>query len=305
MTSLELTAALGLSFIAGMSILIGASSRQSRVTLRLNSLEDRSGPGIARPAVRNPLGLVSAFGEWLARSRLMPARTMTELERALVAAGFRGKGAVSLFLGSKVTLLVILPLIVAGALRGRSFSTMLCYAAIAGAAMIGLLLPDLIIGRLRARYLSAVEAGLPDALDMMVICAEAGLALEASIDRVATEIDSAHRSIAGELRLTANEMRITSDRRIALVNMGLRTDLPSLRRLGGTLIQTMQYGTPLGHALRILSVELRQETLTRFEEKAARLPVLLTLPMILFILPCVFIVVGGPAGIQISRQLLH
>ena len=163
----------------------------------------------------------------------------------------------------------------------------------------------MIIGRLRAQYLAAVERGLADALDMMVICAEAGLALEASIERVASEIRAAHPAVASELSLTSGEMRVTNDRRIALVNMGVRTKLPSLKRLGGTLVQTVQYGTPLGQALRTLSVELRQETLTRFEEKAARLPVLLTMPMILFILPCVFIVVGGPAAIQISRQLLH
>ena len=305
MTFLHLIGLLGLIFVFGMCVLIKASNRHSRITARLSFLEAQ--PALSGPRVkaRNPLDLVSAFGSSLAKSKFMPARTMGELERALVAAGFRGKGAVSLFLGSKVTLFVLFPALVAIVLRGRTFSTFSCYAAIAGAAAIGLLLPDLIMGRLRARYLTAVEAGLPDALDMMVICAEAGLALEAAIDRVATEIDSAHPSVGSEMRLTGTEMRITSDRRIALTNMGLRTDLPSLRRLGGTLIQTMQYGTPLGHALRILSVELRQETLTRFEEKAARLPVLLTLPMILFILPCVFIVVGGPAGIQISRQLLH
>lgn len=302
---LEITIFLGLVFIAGMSLLIGASSRRSRVISRLSFLEGQPESSPVLVKARNPLDLVSAFGNSLGKSKFMPARTMAELERSLTAAGFRGKGAVSLFLGSKVTLLVLLHLVAAVVLRGRVSSTMVFYAAIAGSLVIGLLLPDLIVGRLRARYLSAVEAGLPDALDMMVICAEAGLALEAAVERVATEIESAHPSVASELKLTANEMRITTDRRIALTSMGLRTDLASLRRLGGTLIQTMQYGTPLGHALRILSVELRQETLTRFEEKAARLPVLLTLPMILFILPCVFIVVGGPAGIQISRQLMH
>lgn len=305
MTSLWFIALFAFVFVSSMCVLISASGRRSRIVSRLSFLEGQSEVSVPRVKARSPLDLVSAFGSSLAKSKFMPARTMAELERALVAAGFRGKGAVSLFLGGKVTLLALLPVLVAVLLRGRNFSAFTCYAAIAGAAVIGLLLPDLIMGRLRGRYLASVEAGLPDALDMMVICAEAGLALEAAIDRVATEIDSAHPSVGSELRLTANEMRITSDRRIALTNMGSRTDLPSLRRLGGTLIQTMQYGTPLGHALRILSVELRQETLTRFEEKAARLPVLLTLPMILFILPCVFIVVGGPAGIQISRQLLH
>ncbi len=286
-------------------MLIGVSSRRSRLMMRLSLLEGQA-PSTG-PQVRTfkPLDVVSAFGGWLANSKVMPARTMAELERTLTSAGFRSRRAVSLFLGSKVSLLVILPVLVSFALRGRGYSTLFYYAAVGGVGVGGLLLPDMIIRRLRDRYLASVDTGLPDALDMMVICAEAGLALEASVDRVATEIATAHRSVANELKLTANELRITSDRRVALTNMGARTDLQSLKRLGGTLIQTMQYGTPLGHALRTLSVELRQEALTRFEEKAARLPVLLTLPMILFILPCVFIIVGGPAGIQISRQLIH
>ena len=98
---------------------------------------------------------------------------------------------------------------------------------------------------------------------------------------------------------TASELQMMSDSRVALTSMGTRTGLECLVRLGSTLIQTMQYGTPLSAALRMLAQELRQETLTRFEERAARLPVMLTMPMILFILPCVFLVVGGPAIIKV------
>jgi tight adherence protein C len=92
-----------------------------------------------------------------------------------------------------------------------------------------------------------------------------------------------------------------ADSRVALANMGNRTGIDGLTRLGTTLIQSMQYGTPLSHAMRVLSAEMRQETLTRFETRAARLGVLLTLPMIVFILPCVFMVVGGPAAVQVFR----
>jgi tight adherence protein C len=101
--------------------------------------------------------------------------------------------------------------------------------------------------------------------------------------------------------LTANDLQIMSDTRAALANLGNRTGIEGLARLGTTLIQSMQYGTPLSHSLRILAGELRQEALTRFEARAARLGVLLTLPMIVFILPCVFLVVGGPAAIQVLR----
>jgi tight adherence protein C len=109
--------------------------------------------------------------------------------------------------------------------------------------------------------------------------------------------------VALELAICASEMRIGADRRNALLALGERTGLDVMRRLAGTLIQTMQFGTPLSQALRVLATEMRQDNLTKFEEKAARLPVFLTLPMIIFILPCVFIVVGGPAGLSIVKTL--
>ena len=138
-----------------------------------------------------------------------------------------------------------------------------------------------------------------------MICAEAGLSLVAAISRVGTEIRSVHPEVADELILTADELAVTSDTRLALTNMGERTGLASLRRLGTTLIQAQQYGTPLSHALRSLAAEMRGELLIRFEERAARLPTLLTIPMILFILPSMFLVVGGPAMISVIRVLRH
>jgi tight adherence protein C len=172
-------------------------------------------------------------------------------------------------------------------------------AAIAGAGITGLLLPDHVVKTLHKRHLQSVERGLPDALDMLVICSEAGLGLEPAIERVGREIAHAHLDVAEELLNVAREMRLNADRRVALMNMGARTGLASLRRLGVTLVQTLQYGTPLSQALRTLSSEMRQEALTRFEARASRLPALLTVPMIVFILPCVFLIVGGPAVVHI------
>ena len=120
---------------------------------------------------------------------------------------------------------------------------------------------------------------------------------------MAQEFIFANKAVAVELAICSSEMRIGTDRRVALLSLGDRTGLESMRRLAGTLIQTMQFGTPLSQALRVLAAEMRQDMLTRFEEKAARLPVFLTFPMIVFILPCVFIVVGGPAGLSIMKTL--
>jgi tight adherence protein C len=168
-----------------------------------------------------------------------------------------------------------------------------------GFAVIGLMLPDFIVRSIRKRYVKSVEAGMPAALDLLIICAEAGLALEAGLERVAEEAQEGARATANELRITANEMKMLSDRRQALVNMGKRTELDSMIRLGTTLAQSLKYGTPLTQALRVLAAEMRQMMLTRFEAKAAKLPVLLTIPMIVFILPCIFVVVAGPAAIQV------
>jgi tight adherence protein C len=119
---------------------------------------------------------------------------------------------------------------------------------------------------------------------------------------VGDRIAEIHPVMGTELTLTSNELRIMSDARTAFANLGERSGVIGLRRLASTLIQTLQYGTPLGPSLRGLAHELRGEMLTRFEERAGRLPALLTLVMVLFILPSLFVVVGGPAILQVSKQ---
>jgi tight adherence protein C len=167
------------------------------------------------------------------------------------------------------------------------------------AGVAGLLLPDIVVRHRRKKYIARVERGLPDALDLLVICAQAGLGLTAAIVRVAEEMQQGSEAIGLELALTANELQLIADSRSALLNMGTRTGIDGLVRLGTTLVQSMQYGTPLSDSMRLLSAEMRQETLTRYEAKAGRLGVLLSLPMIVFILPCLFLVVGGPAAVQV------
>lgn len=267
------------------------------------------GAGMAAPGVlqgeRGLLAAVAGLGTLMSRSGLLPASTLIELENTLVSAGMRQFRALALFIGGKLLLLLLLPLLAYLLLHGMAVSPMLRLLGIGGAGIVGLLLPDFIIRRIRARYLKAVGLGLPDALDMLVICSEAGLGLEMALERVASEIELAHPAVAAELKVTSAELRILADRRTALTNMGTRTGLNTLKRLGATLIQTMRYGTPLSQALRTLAAEMRFEMLMRFEAQAARLPVLLTVPMILFILPCIFIVVGGPAGLTVVRTLIH
>lgn len=250
-------------------------------------------------------GAISNVGRAIMASGVLPGKTRVELEQTLLNSGFRGSSALTIFLGSKLILLCLLPLVGFLVADWLALAGMTRIAVILGFAIVGLVAPDYTMRRIRKGYLKRVEEGLADALDLLTICAQAGLSLEPGMTRVGYELRRSRPEIARELALTVRELEILSDSSMALGNLGRRTGLDSLKRLTSTLIQTMQYGTPLTDALRNLSNEMRQADLTRFEERAARLPVLLTLPMILFILPCVFIVVGGPAGIQVSRNLVH
>ncbi|HUB10744.1 MAG TPA: type II secretion system F family protein [Acetobacteraceae bacterium] len=251
------------------------------------------------------LNAISAIGQTILRSGMVSAGTLSEVENTLAASGLRGAQGVGLFIGGKLLLMVTLPAFLWLLVRHWGMHGMIATILPAGAGVIGLLLPDWLIGNQRKRYLARIEQGLPDALDMLVICTQAGLGLGPAIIRVGTELQHAYREIAMEFEKTANELQVMADARVAILNLGTRTGLESLKRLGTTLAQTLQYGTPLSDALRVLSSEMRQEMLTRFEARAARLPVLLTMPTIAFILPCVFIIAGGPAMIQVMRTFSH
>jgi tight adherence protein C len=259
-------------------------------------------PQAIRAAIVNG---IAAVGQTILRSGMVSARTLAELENTLAASGLRGAQGVGVFIGGKILLMAGLPAMVWVLLQHFGISGIMVTLLPAASGVIGLLAPDWLIGHQRKRYLAKIETGLPDALDMLVICAQAGLGLGPAIIRVAAELQNSYREIAMELEKTANELQVMSDSRIAILNLGTRTGLDSLKRLSTTLAQTLQYGTPLSDALRVLSAEMRQEMLTRFEARAARLPVLLTLPTVLFIMPCVFLIAGGPAMIQMMRSFSH
>ncbi len=292
----------------GAAALVAMVARDRKLRQRIDVAKGKLPDATPRPTgdLRAlPARLVAGLGHAIARSGVLPGRTLAELEQTLSAAGLRGVNGLALFVGAKLVLFLGLPLLALAALHGMTLQPVTRFAAIGAAALIGLLAPDTSVKQVRKRYLTALQKGLPDSLDLMVICTQAGLGLEAAIARVANEIRAAHPAIAKELETTSRELQITAESRLALDAMARRTGLDSLKRLAVTLTQSMQYGTPLVAALRGLSAEMRQEALTRFEERAARLPVMLTLPMVVFILPCVFIVVGGPAVLRIMAALHH
>ena len=140
---------------------------------------------------------------------------------------------------------------------------------------------------------------MPDALDLLVICAEAGLSLDAALVRVSRELEMTWPELSEEFAITAAELTYLPERNAAFDNLNARTNMASIRGVVNTLLQTAKFGTPLAQSLRVLAAEFREARMTRAEEKAARLPAMLTVPMIVFILPTLFIVVLGPAVLSI------
>jgi tight adherence protein C len=179
------------------------------------------------------------------------------------------------------------------------------FGVAAGALIGSYKAPDYFVKNKIDKRSAAIRKGLPDALDLLVICAEAGLTVDAAFHRVAKELGRAYPELGDEFALTAIELGFLTDRRAAFENLAMRIDLEAVRGVVTTMIQTEKYGTPLASALRVLSAEFRNERMMRAEEKAARLPAIMTVPLILFILPVLFIVILGPAACSISDQFLH
>ena len=179
------------------------------------------------------------------------------------------------------------------------------YMATAAAFVGSYKAPDLWLKNKVQKRSASVRKGLPDALDLLVICAEAGLTVDAAFNRVAKELGKAYPELGDEFGLTAIELGFLNERRQAFENLATRVDLDAVRGVVTTMIQTEKYGTPLASALRVLSAEFRNERMMRAEEKAARLPAIMTVPLILFILPTLFIVILGPAACSINDSFIN
>lgn len=230
-----------------------------------------------------------------------------KLKQKLARAGYRSVDAVPIFLFGKFAM----PLVIGGiaslilfVLYPVKLTATMQAGILIFAALVGCYLPDLLLKNKEQKLQHKLRRGLPDALDLMVICAEAGLSLDAGVQRVAEQMKTHAPQLAEEFRLTSLELRFLSERRQALENLANRTQLPGIRALCSTLIQTERYGTPLAHALRVLANEQRAERMLRAEEKGARLPAIMTVPLIIFILPALFVVVLGPAALSILDTLL-
>jgi tight adherence protein C len=232
------------------------------------------------------------------RLKMTRGRQSVGLADRLAQAGYRSRDAFFVFLFMKIAMpivLGILALLYLYALNPDILGpeqSLLASLAITG---IGLFLPNIYVKNAANKRKEKIRKALPDGLDLMVICAEAGLSLDATFARVAKELGQSAVELSDELSLTSIELGLMPDRRSALDNLQRRVDLSQLRAMVAALQQTEKYGTPLAQSMRVLASELRDERMLKAEDKAARLPAILTVPMIIFILPCLFVVLLGPA----------
>ena len=174
------------------------------------------------------------------------------------------------------------------------------FVALAGVVFLSYKGPEIYLSNIASKRTDAIRKGLPDALDLLVICAEAGLTVDAAFNRVAKELGRAYPELGDEFALTAIELSFLNERKKAFDNLAYRVNLEAVKGVVTTMVQTERYGTPLASALRVLSAEFRNERMMRAEEKAARLPAIMTVPLILFILPVLFIFILGPAACSIA-----
>lgn len=270
---------------------------QRREGLRATAIEPRRGS-----SSRQRLTAASMMSETVTRLNLLRSRHAQEARMLLAQAGIRSNEAMIRYLFARLAMPFVFGAIVIADSYGSQIlpipDNLRSIAALL-AAVLGFFAPGLFLKNLINKRTHQMELGLPDALDLLVICAEAGLSLDAALVRVSRELEQTWPDLSEEFGITAAELTYLPDRRLAFENLNARTNMASIRGVVNTLLQTAKFGTPLAQSLRILAAEFRENRITRAEEKAARLPAMLTVPMILFILPTLFIVLLGPAVLSV------
>ncbi len=295
----------------------GALTVRNPMTKRVKALNDRREQlkaGITASTAKRRARLVrknqtaDKMRTVLGKLQVLQEGQIKEVQQKLAQAGIRSKDlAVAVIFGR-----MVLPILFGGVAAfliywvdmwpdltsfKRSAFTMV-------ALILGYKAPDLFVDNKRAKRTTAIRKGLPDALDLLVICAEAGLTVDSAFSRVSKELGRAYPELGEEFALTSIELGFLTERRQAFENFAYRVNLESVKGVVTTMIQTEKYGTPLASALRVLSAEFRNERMMRAEEKAARLPAIMTIPLILFILPVLFIVILGPAACALSDAMV-
>lgn len=305
-----------LSAVACMAVLIAI---YSAVTVRdpmvkrvkaLNERREQLKAGITATTSKKRAKLVrksettDKMRQMLSKLQVLQDDQVKAVQQRLAQAGIRRKELAVTVIFSRMVLPIIfgsgIGLWIYGLGGVPEWGAFKKFAAFACASILSYKAADIYLSNLVTKRTDAIRKGLPDALDLLVICAEAGLTVDAAFNRVAKELGRGYPELGDEFALTAIELGFLTERRAAFENLAYRVNLDSVKGVVTTMIQTEKYGTPLASALRVLSAEFRNERMMRAEEKAARLPAIMTIPLILFILPTLFIVILGPAACSIG-----
>ncbi len=308
-----------LSGVAAFAVLVAiyaATSVRDPMTKRVKALNDRREQlkaGISASTKRRAKlvqrnDTADRMRAFLSSAKMLQDSQVKAAQLKLLQAGIRSKEwAVAVIFGRLAMPIVLGGLAtfyVYGTEQLADWTPLKRYALVAGVFILAYKAPDLYLKNKITKRSQAIQKGLPDALDLLVICAEAGLTVDASFARVARELGRAYPELGEEFTLTGIELGFLTDRRQAFENLSTRVALEAVKGVVTTMIQTEKYGTPLASALRVLSAEFRNERMMRAEEKAARLPAIMTIPLILFILPALFVVILGPAACSIKDTVI-
>ncbi len=267
------------------------------VAVQVGGTETRRGSDLATRILQGLGQLIRS------RTKLYSERDLKMLEAVLEASGLNPKRLLPVVIAVKVLGIVLLPIaaILWGLLTHMALLRIGFFAAIAMA--VGMLGPEYGLKMLRGPYVKALQKGVVDALDLLVVCAEAGMGLESGLEEVAKQMRQSNVAMSAALTLLINDLRVLSDRKQAFDNFGDRSGVDGIRRMATIISQSMRYGTPLGQALRAVSDELRREQVTRLEAKAVKLPTMLVFPLVVFILPSLFIVLLGSPMMRLMHTL--
>jgi tight adherence protein C len=285
---------LGLSLVA-LAIVAGTATCVLLIhEVHLRALDTRVSnavmgvPGRSAP-LQDVTGWFSSLG--MRYRRFYAEENLDQLRAILQSSGFNHHRTLPIWIGVKTVSTFACP-IIAGCvaqLLGKPLTDVLIFALMGVA--IGILGPRLILSVLKRRFDAAIRLGTPDMIDLLVVCSEAGMGLESGLGRVAEEMNQTNPAMSRVLYGLLDDLRILPNRSDAFENLGSTSD--GLRRFGTVIAQTLQYGTPLSQALRSIAVDLRRERITKLEERAHKLGAKLTIPMVLFLLPAMFVILGG------------
>jgi tight adherence protein C len=231
--------------------------------------------------------------------RFYAEENLDQLRTVLQSSGFNHYRSLPIWIGIKTVSMVMFPLaaLLVGQLLGNTATDVLIFT-LAGLA-IGIMAPRLILSVMKRRFNAAIRLGTPDTIDLLVVCSEAGMGLESALQRVAEEMRQSNPAMARVLYGLLDDLRILPNRADAFEKLASMSE--GLRRFGTMVSQSLQYGTPLSQALRSIAVDLRQERITKLEERAHKLGAKLTIPMVLFLLPAMFVILGGSSFLHLIR----